>query len=98
MADYSLGVIAYQCLAGKVPFGAKTAADLAVEHRTQDPPPLPAELSEEARALEPVVRRALEKRPAARFQSMEDFANHLGLESREEPSEERSLLDRLRGR
>jgi serine/threonine-protein kinase len=60
---YSLGVVAYQALAGRPPFEADSAHALLARHLTQEPPALPATVP--AR-LARVVRQCLAKRPDER--------------------------------
>ena len=73
---YSLAVMSYEMLTGKLPFQADTAWEWATQHMTQ--PPIPIEsLAEGMRAPEPMraaIRRALEKSPAARFQTVKEFS------------------------
>ena len=67
---YSLGVVLYEMLAGRVPFAGEYP-EVARRHARERPPPiLRANVSAE---LDAVVRRALEKAPEARFPSMEAF-------------------------
>jgi len=72
---YSLAVMAYEMLSGKLPFKADTAWEWATQHMTQ--PPIPIEsLAEGERvneAMRAALRRALAKAPADRFQSVRDF-------------------------
>ncbi|WNB85575.1 serine/threonine-protein kinase [Cellulomonas sp. ATA003] len=60
---YSLGVVAYEALAGKRPFTGPTAVDIAVAHVNDPVPPLPPHVS---RPVADVVRRLLAKDPADR--------------------------------
>jgi serine/threonine-protein kinase len=61
---YALGVVAYECLAGRHPFVADTAVEVAVMHTSDEPPPLPTTIPEPVRQ---VVYRALAKKPNARW-------------------------------
>jgi serine/threonine-protein kinase len=73
---YSLAVMAYEMLTGKLPFNANTAWEWATQHMTQNPIPIES-LAEGMRAPEPMrnaIRRALAKNPDDRFQSVSDFA------------------------
>jgi eukaryotic-like serine/threonine-protein kinase len=48
---YSLGVVAYECLAGMPPFAADTPVALALKHVRDDAPPLPPQVPAPVRAL-----------------------------------------------
>jgi len=66
---YSLGVVAYQMLTGRVPFSAGNSMALLMKHVTERPRPV-AELRPEApRALREVIERALQKSPEDRWPS-----------------------------
>ncbi|HEY5816292.1 MAG TPA: Stk1 family PASTA domain-containing Ser/Thr kinase [Solirubrobacterales bacterium] len=70
---YSVGVILYEALAGRVPFEADSAVAIAmkqVSHTPQRPSSVNPAISP---ALDAVVMRALEKDPGQRFQSAEAF-------------------------
>jgi serine/threonine-protein kinase len=70
---YSVGVILYEALAGRVPFEAESAVAIAmkqVSHTPQRPSSLNPAVSP---ALDAAVMRALEKDPGQRFQSAEAF-------------------------
>ena len=41
---YSLGVVAYRCLAGRLPFEGESVLQVALRHANDEPPPLPDEL------------------------------------------------------
>lgn len=62
---YSLGVVLYELLVGRVPFHAPEALSVALKHVTEPVPRLPASLA----ALQPLLDRALAKLPEQRFQS-----------------------------
>ncbi len=68
---YSLGAVAYHCLAGTPPFTGETALEVALHHVSDEPPPLPENIPVAARAL---VARALAKDPAERFPGAAAFA------------------------
>ncbi|MEU5944172.1 protein kinase [Micromonospora sp. NPDC047465] len=63
---YALGVVAYQCLAGRRPFEGDNPLEIAMRHVRETPRPLPADIPPQVRA---VVERALAKDPAARWPS-----------------------------
>ncbi|GGO13263.1 hypothetical protein GCM10010116_26720 [Microbispora rosea subsp. aerata] len=60
---YSLGVVAYECLAGRPPFTAETPVALALRHINDTPAPLPESVPAPVAAL---VTAMLAKDPAAR--------------------------------
>jgi tRNA A-37 threonylcarbamoyl transferase component Bud32 len=73
---FSLGVVLYEMLAGKRPFGGDSRVEIAHAILKDDPPPLP-ESVERAAALDAIIHRCLEKRAEERFQSARDLAFQL---------------------
>ena len=66
---YSLGVVMYEMLTGKVPFDADTAVSVALKHM-QEEPAQPIELNEEIpSAVNDIVVKAMQKDPTNRYQS-----------------------------
>ncbi|MFF3853017.1 protein kinase [Micromonospora sp. NPDC002575] len=63
---YALGVVAYQCLAGRRPFEGDNPLEIAMKHVRDTPRPLPADIPPPVRAI---VERAMAKDPAARWPS-----------------------------
>ena len=68
---YSLGCVAFECLAGRRPFVAETPIATALAHLREPVPPLPADVPADLAA---VVRRALAKEPRERFTDGAAFA------------------------
>lgn len=68
---YSLGCVAYECLAGRRPFDAETSVATALAHVRDEVPPLPAVVPED---LARVVMRSLSKKPGDRFTDGTAFA------------------------
>jgi serine/threonine-protein kinase len=60
---YALGVVMYECLAGRRPFDGSDQIAVATAHLTQAPPPLPETLPADVRRL---VAAAMAKDPADR--------------------------------
>jgi serine/threonine-protein kinase len=78
---YSLAVILYEVLTGKLPFDAKNAMDYIQLHVTGKPVPLNQRVPGKTfpALLEQVIHRALAKRPEERFASAADFATAMGM-------------------
>ena len=78
---YSLGVTAYQMIAGRPPFEGETALSIAVQHLKREPEPLGELRPGLPEPLVAIVHRMLEKEPASRFQSAAELLQELrGLE------------------
>ncbi|HUX76559.1 MAG TPA: SUMF1/EgtB/PvdO family nonheme iron enzyme [Anaerolineae bacterium] len=74
---YALGVVAYEMLAGRVPFEAETPLSVLHAH-VHDVPPDPRVLNQAlAPGVASVVLRALEKIPTERYQTAGAFAREL---------------------
>ena len=71
---YSLGVVLYECLAGRRPFDSDSPISTALSHLRDEPPPLPDDVPDHLRET---VRVALAKDPAARFSSAGAFSTAL---------------------
>ena len=74
---YSLGVVAYFALTGKMPFDAPTMNALLAMHLTQPPPPIAMVRAGMPRGLTTTIERCLAKDPVARFQTGEALAEAL---------------------
>lgn len=72
--QYSLGVVGYQMLTGRLPLVADSVAGLMYKHVHEVPPTVRALRPEVPLELSDPLMRALAKRPDQRFPSMEEFA------------------------
>ena len=71
--QYALGIVVYEWLCGVLPFNGSDIG-VAAQHLHDPPPPLRQHVPTLPPALEEVVMRALEKDPAHRFATVQDFA------------------------
>ncbi len=71
---YSIGVMLYEMLAGRLPFEGESAVSVALKHLSEAPPAISQLRPDVHPALESVVMAALAKDPAHRWQSADDFA------------------------
>ncbi|MBQ4052378.1 MAG: Stk1 family PASTA domain-containing Ser/Thr kinase [Clostridia bacterium] len=70
---YSVGIILYEMLTGKLPFEAETAVAVALK-QVQAQPDLPTEINPElAQGLEDIILKSIMKDPAIRYQSAGAF-------------------------
>jgi serine/threonine-protein kinase len=70
---YSIGVIIYEMLTARVPFGGESAVSIALKHVSEPPPRLRDLRPDVHPRLEQAVGRALLKDPAQRFASADEF-------------------------
>jgi beta-lactam-binding protein with PASTA domain/predicted Ser/Thr protein kinase len=70
---YSIGVILYEALTGRVPFEADSAVAIAMKQVSQTPQRPSSIEPKVSPALDAVTMRALEKDPGQRFQSADAF-------------------------
>lgn len=79
MSDiYSLGVIMYECLSGKLPFTGESPLELMYKHMNEAPPKLEAiSKTREGKELASIVMQCLEKEPAKRPQSADELLEAL---------------------
>src|ERR687898_797060 len=70
---YSVGIVLYELLTGKLPFTGETPLEIAMKHLSEIPKPPSALRPEVSPDLDMVVLRALAKDPADRFESAEEM-------------------------
>ena len=71
---YSIGVVMYEMLAGRLPFVASTQQALTLMHLREEPPRLSLFNPATPETLERIIHKVLAKEPAARYRT----ADHLG--------------------
>jgi len=81
---YSLGIVLYEMLAGRLPFDGDSTLGIILKHISEPPPPID-DISPE---IQRVISKALEKLPENRYQSgrelLMDFYNAVGMHAEAE--------------
>ncbi|GIW53240.1 MAG: hypothetical protein KatS3mg081_2595 [Gemmatimonadales bacterium] len=75
--QYSVGVMAYEMLAGQVPFEGDSAVDILTKHVMQPPPPLDVLRPGLPKHVYSAIQRALAKKPEDRFPTVGAFVEAL---------------------
>lgn len=79
---YSLGVVGYECLAGRRPYLSDNAVTVAMMHIRDPLPPLPGDVPPVVRQL---IEATLEKDPRRRYATGWEFANAVAAVRRGDP-------------
>ena len=82
---YSVGIVLYEMLTGKLPYNGESPVTVALKHIGDPVPQIDIEATGTSPALASIVNRLLQKRPENRFQSAEEVASALRA-ARERPS------------
>jgi Protein kinase domain/DnaJ C terminal domain len=80
--QYSLAIVAYEWLTGKLPFDGSNLVEIALRQISDPPPSMRVRVPGISPAVERVVLKALAKDPHQRFPSVQAFADALGQASR----------------
>lgn len=76
---YSLGVVMYEMLTGRVPFDADTPVSVALKHM-QEKPVEPVKLNPSIPfAVNQIIMKAMEKEPSLRYQNATEMIKDLGM-------------------
>ena len=74
---FSLGVVMYQLLGGKLPFKATNNFSMVYQIINVDPPPPSMHRPEIPSAVDVIVKRAMQKNPDRRYQTWHEFSADL---------------------
>ncbi|HSE51978.1 MAG TPA: Sel1-like repeat-containing protein kinase family protein, partial [Gemmatimonadales bacterium] len=75
--QYSLAVVGYQMLTGRLPFEGDNVRELMVKQLLEEPTPLSRLVADIPSAMSATIHQALRKEPKLRFASMNAFARSL---------------------
>ncbi|RMH47079.1 MAG: serine/threonine protein kinase [Gammaproteobacteria bacterium] len=81
---YSLGVILYEMLTGKVPYDAEDPLAIGIKHVTEPVPTLPPRF----RHVQPLINKLMAKNPEQRFQSARELVQAIDRLTGERPVED----------
>ncbi len=74
---YSLGVVMYEMLTGRLPFSGTTPTELSRQHRLEPPPPLSHFGITVPDILEQIITKVLSKEPSARYRTADQLGRVL---------------------
>jgi len=74
---YSVGIILYELLTGRLPFDGESAVAIAVQHLNDQPAPISSLRPDVARELEAAVMGGLAKDPGSRWADADEFIRAL---------------------
>lgn len=90
---YSMGVIVYEMLSGRLPFDGMNTMDTLLAHAIEQPPAMATDQIYIPPAIERVVMKCLAKQPNDRFQSARDFfSRYMEALSASDPGPEAAFL------
>lgn len=75
---YSLGVVLFEALSGQLPFKSDTPMGVAIAHIQEPVPSLLDRNPDLPPSYEAIIRKALEKKPADRYQTAGELAQAIG--------------------
>jgi eukaryotic-like serine/threonine-protein kinase len=91
---FSLGVVLYEMVAGRLPFDGETNSDVIVSILTKEAPPLSRYVKGAPEELENIVKKALRKNKEERYQSIKEMGEDLEALRRKGTGEHELLLAR----
>jgi Flp pilus assembly protein TadD/ribosomal protein L40E len=75
---WQVGVILYELVTSSLPFTGDSMLEIVVSISTRDPVP-PGDINPDAKIIEPVILRCMEKDPAKRYQSVTELQKDLAV-------------------
>ena len=72
---YSLGIMLYEALTGHHPFGSGSVSEMIYKQLSEDLPPLAANLSGLPETIDAVIKKATQKEPSQRYETIVDLAD-----------------------
>jgi len=89
---YSLGILMYECLIGKLPFKGENAVEIAIKHMKEKIPSMCSQNELIPQSIENIVLRACAKNPRNRYDSVAEMHEDLKTALSEERKDEKRLV------
>lgn len=70
---YSIGIMMYEMLTGKLPFQSETAVSVALQQLSEEAPPISSYADGVPKGMEQIVMKAIAKEPENRYQSAQEM-------------------------
>lgn len=74
---YSMGILMYELLTGKLPYKGDNAVEIALKHLKESLPPIKEELPEIPQSIANIVKKATAKNPKNRYEDAREFHEDL---------------------
>lgn len=74
---YSIGIMMYEMLTGKLPFQSETAVSVALQQLSEEAPPISDYVQDVPKGMEQIVMKAIAKDPDKRYQSAQEMREDL---------------------
>jgi serine/threonine protein kinase len=93
---YSLGIILYEMLAGKVPYDSETPLSVLQKHITEPVPSLYEYRTDLPSSFERIISKSLAKEPEDRYQSAIDMSNALSRAIADQNTQEEPVKEEIK--
>ena len=74
---YSIGIMMYEMLTGKLPFQSETAVSVALQQLSEEATPISQLVQDVPKGMEQIVMKAIAKEPENRYQSAQEMRDDL---------------------
>ena len=74
---YSLGILMYEMVTGRLPFDGETSVAVAIKHLQEMPPPPSAYQAELPPALDQIIMKCIQKSPESRYNDARELVDEL---------------------